>query len=151
MFRLVSLISGLLFGLGMAVSGMVDPANVVGFLDVAGEWSPDLMFVMGGALTVFLPAYLLLIKPRSKPVLAEEFCMTKKSEIDTRLVVGATTFGIGWGLVGLCPGPVVSSLAAGNAGIVIFFSTMMVGLGLANILICINKKKHSEPQTVSGN
>lgn len=151
MFRFVSLIAGILFGLGMAISGMVDPVNVIGFLDVAGEWSPDLMFVMGSALAVFLPAYLLIIKPRNKPVLAEAFTLSKNTKVDTRLVLGAGTFGLGWGLVGLCPGPVVSSLAAGNAGVVIFFATMMVGLGTANILICINKKKYSDPQTVSGN
>lgn len=149
MFRIVSFISGLLFGLGMAISGMVDPDNVVGFLDVAGAWKPDLMFVMGGALSIFMPAYLLIIKPRQKPVFADEFCLSNKKRIDSRLIIGAATFGFGWGLVGLCPGPVVSSLAAGNGGVVIFFATMMVGLGVSNLLICINKSKNKQVRPVS--
>lgn len=151
MFRLIALLSGVLFGLGMAVSGMVDPANVVAFLDVAGNWSPDLMFVMGGALAVFMPAYFLLIKPRLKPVAAQEFCLAKNKTIDLRLVGGATTFGIGWGLAGLCPGPVVSSLAAGNGGVVLFFACMMVGIGATNLLIGINKSRKDTAEPVGEN
>lgn len=151
MLRLVAFIAGILFGIGMGVSGMADPKNVVGFLDVAGNWSSDLMFVMGGGLAVFLPCYLLIIKPRRKPVLAEKFTMPVRKQVDTRLLSGAAIFGIGWGLVGLCPGPVVSSLAIGNAGIVIFFASMMVGLGSANILIHINKKRQAAPETAIEN
>jgi uncharacterized membrane protein YedE/YeeE len=148
MFRFIALISGVLFGLGMAISGMVDPTNVVAFLDVTGNWSPDLMFVMGGALAVFMPAYFLLIKPRRQPVLAQEFCLAKRKDIDIRLVAGATTFGVGWGLAGLCPGPVVASLAAGNGGVVLFFACMMVGLGATNLLICINNNRKENAQPV---
>ncbi|ENM5771168.1 YeeE/YedE family protein, partial [Vibrio mimicus] len=82
LFRATSLVAGLLFGLGMVVSGMADPAKVIGFLDVAGAWDPSLMFVMGGALAVFMPAYFLLIKSQAKPVNAKVFCLTNNTKID---------------------------------------------------------------------
>ncbi|WED24409.1 YeeE/YedE family protein [Vibrio sp. JC009] len=148
MFRLVSLFAGVLFGMGMAISGMVDPVNVIAFLDVAGNWSADLAFVMGGALAVFMPAYLLIIKPRKKPMIAEEFCLANNKKIDFRLIAGAATFGIGWGLVGICPGPAVASLAAGNGGVVLFFATMMVGLGATNLMICIAKNRQVTAESV---
>ncbi len=89
MFRLFSLFCGLLFGLGMAVSGMVDPVNVVGFLDVAGAWSPNLAFVMGGALLVFMPTYFMVIKRRRSPVIADKFCLATNKQIDARLISSA--------------------------------------------------------------
>jgi hypothetical protein len=149
LFRMVALAAGLLFGLGMAVSGMVDPANVIAFLDVAGHWAPDLAFVMGGALAVFMPAYFLVIRKRKAPVAAEEFCLANKKTLDLRLISGAAIFGIGWGLVGICPGPAVSSLAAGNGGIVIFFATMMVGLGGTNILLNIKGNRVQQEEATS--
>ncbi|EOX1597968.1 DUF6691 family protein [Vibrio cholerae] len=147
LFRATSLVAGLLFGLGMVVSGMADPAKVIGFLDVAGTWDPSLMFVMGGALAVFMPAYFFLIKPKAKPVNAEVFCLANKTKIDRRLISGSVIFGLGWGLVGICPGPVVSSLALGNLGAWVFFPAMMVGLGATNLLICIRNRKESQTQT----
>ncbi len=150
LFRLVALVTGVLFGLGMAVSGMVDPDNVVAFLDVAGEWSPDLAFVMGGALTVFMPAYLLIIRKRHAPLVAEEFCLAKKKTIDLPLISGAIIFGIGWGLVGICPGPAVSSLAAGNGGVVLFFATMMVGLGGTNLVLNLRNNRLHREEVASG-
>lgn len=86
LFRATSLVAGLLFGLGMVVSGMADPAKVIGFLDVAGTWDPSLMFVMGGALAIFMPAYFFLIKPKAKPVNAEVFCLANNTKIDCRLI-----------------------------------------------------------------
>ncbi|MFY3327677.1 DUF6691 family protein [Vibrio fluvialis] len=147
LFRLTSLFAGLLFGLGMVISGMADPAKVVGFLDVAGDWDPSLMFVMGGALMVFMPAYFFLIKPKSKPVNAEKFCLTTNQTLDSRLISGAAIFGIGWGLAGICPGPALSSLALGNPGVWIFFASMMVGLGTTNLLICVKNNRESQTQT----
>ncbi len=147
LFRATSLVAGLLFGLGMVVSGMADPAKVIGFLDVAGTWDPSLMFVMGGALVIFMPAYFFLIKPKAKPVNAEVFCLANNTKIDSRLISGSVIFGLGWGLVGICPGPVVSSLALGNLGAWVFFPAMMVGLGLTNLLICIRNRKESQTQT----
>ncbi|WP_122036352.1 YeeE/YedE family protein [Aliivibrio sp. EL58] len=135
LFRLVALISGLLFGLGMTISGMADPAKVIGFLDVAGNWDPSLMFVMGGALLVFMPAYFLLIKPKTKPLNAEEFCLSNSKKIDTKLLLGAAIFGLGWGIAGVCPGPAVSSLALGNSDVVIFTFAMMLGLGSTHFIL----------------
>ncbi|WP_428775763.1 DUF6691 family protein [Vibrio sp.] len=146
-FRLVSLVAGLLFGLGMVISGMADPAKVIGFLDVAGNWDPSLMFVMGGALLVFMPAYFLLIKPKQKPVVANKFCFAKAKKVDGRLISGAMIFGLGWGISGICPGPAMSSLALGNGGIWIFFACMMVGLGATNLAICLSTNKESQTKT----
>ncbi|KOO04427.1 YeeE/YedE family protein [Vibrio nereis] len=146
-FRLVSLFSGVLFGLGMIISGMANPEKVVGFLDVAGAWDPSLMFVMGGALLVFMPSYFLLIKPKQKPVVAQEFCLAKNKSIDSRLVSGAAIFGLGWGIAGVCPGPALSSLALGNSGVWVFFAFMMVGLGATNLLICFKNNRESQTQT----
>lgn len=147
LFRATSLVAGLLFGLGMVVSGMADPAKVIGFLDVAGAWDPSLMFVMGGALAVFMPAYFLLIKSQAKPVNAKVFCLANNTKIDHRLISGSVIFGLGWGLVGICPGPIVSSLALGNIGAWVFFPAMMVGLGLTNLLIRIRNRKETQTQT----
>lgn len=147
LFRVTSLVAGLLFGLGMVVSGMADPAKVIGFLDVAGAWDPSLMFVMGGALAVFMPAYFLLIKPKAKPVNAKVFCLANNTKIDPRLISGSVIFGLGWGLVGICPGPIVSSLALGNLGAWVFFPAMMLGLGVTNLLICIKNRKEIQTQT----
>lgn len=146
-FRLTSLAAGFLFGMGMIISGMADPNKVIGFLDVAGAWDPSLAFVMGGALMVFMPSYFLLIKPKQKPVVAEEFCMSKHKNVDGRLVAGAVLFGLGWGLAGICPGPAMSSLALGNMGVWIFFASMMVGLGATNLLICLKNSRESQTQT----
>ncbi|GAD79856.1 YeeE/YedE family protein [Vibrio ezurae] len=132
MFKIVSLIAGVLFGLGMAVSGMVDPVKVIGFLDVAGNWDPSLAFVMGGALSVFLPVYLLVIKKREKSVLGLSFSLATNNAIDKRLLTGASIFGIGWGLVGVCPGPVISSLGSGNIQAVLFVIAMLAGFFLGD-------------------
>ncbi len=147
LFRLTSLMAGVLFGIGMIVSGMANPAKVLGFLDIAGNWDPSLMFVMGGALMVFMPSYFLLIKPKQKPLNAEEFCLATNKKVDNRLLTGAAIFGLGWGLAGICPGPVVSSLALGNSGAWIFFAAMMVGLGATNLFICMQNEKRAQSQT----
>ena len=111
---LTSLLAGLLFGLGMAISGMVDPARVTGFLDLAGVWDPSLAFVMGGALLVFMPGYFLLVKPRRRSLLGEPIVAVPAPRLDRRLIGGAALFGIGWGLCGVCPGPAIAGLGAGN-------------------------------------
>ncbi|MUJ25895.1 YeeE/YedE family protein [Aliivibrio fischeri] len=135
MFRVIALISGGLFGIGMTLSGMADPEKVIGFLDVSGVWDPSLMFVMGGALLVFMPAYFLFIKPKTKPLNAEEFCLSTNKHIDSKLISGAAIFGFGWGLAGICPGPVVSSIALGNSDVFIFLFAMMFGLAMTNVLV----------------
>jgi uncharacterized membrane protein YedE/YeeE len=129
---LMSIFSGLLFGAGMVISGMVFPEKVSAFLDITGAWDPSLMFVLGGALLVFMPSYHLLIKPRHKPVLAESFSYATTTNVDRRLMIGAAIFGVGWGISGICPGPTVSSLSFGGGNIWVFFAFMMIGLGTTN-------------------
>ncbi|MEE1674739.1 YeeE/YedE family protein [Agarivorans aestuarii] len=128
MFKVVvGLITGLLFGLGMNVSQMVNPYKVLNFLDVSGNWDPSLAFVIGGALLVFVPFYHLLIKPRSHAVNGEAIqCSTLKT-ISPKLIIGSIIFGIGWGMVGICPGPAVASLLRGEAAIYWFLLSMLLG------------------------
>ncbi len=134
-FRIAALISGILFGMGMAISGMIDPAKVIGFLDISGSWDPSLAFVMGGALAVFMPSYFFIIKPRKQTVSGVEMCTPTNTKIDTRLLSGAAIFGIGWGLAGICPGPAVASLSFGNISIVLFFVAMLAGSQLTKIVM----------------
>lgn len=144
MFYIITLICGLLFGFGMVLSGMTDSVLVTAFLDVTGSWKSDLAFVMGGALSVFMPVYFLLIKPRIRPIVyegvnkltkqrsADKAPPIKPRNVDKPLLAGASIFGIGWGLVGICPGPAVASLAKGNLDIWLFFIAMLVGMALVN-------------------
>ncbi len=126
---LVNLFAGALFGLGLAVSGMVDPAKVIGFLDVAGDWDPTLAFVMGGALLVTIPAFRLIFK-RPHSVLADEFELPTKKGLDTRLLGGSALFGVGWGLSGFCPGPAVTALATGLTPVFAFVVAMIAGMAI---------------------
>ena len=126
---LVALFSGVLFGLGLVVSGMVNPVKVLGFLDVAGDWDPTLAFFMGGALLVAVPAFRVILK-RPRPVLAEEFDLPAKKDLDARLLAGSALFGVGWGLAGFCPGPAVTALASGLAPAFVFVAAMVAGMAL---------------------
>lgn len=135
MLLFVALLSGTLFGLGLAVSGMVDPARVTGFLDLAGAWDPSLGFVMGGALAVFLPGYLLLVRPRRQSLLGAPLPQVPLARIDARLLGGSALFGVGWGMVGICPGPGISLLASGQPLIVLFVAAMGAGLLLVDRLL----------------
>ena len=127
MRTLVALFAGALFGLGLAVSGMMNPAKVIGFLDVAGEWDPTLAFVMGGALLVSIPAFRLILG-RQRPILAGGFELPTRSALDARLLGGAALFGVGWGLSGFCPGPAVAALVTGLAPVFAFVAAMMAGM-----------------------
>ena len=124
---LVNLFGGTLFGLGLAISGMVNPQKVIGFLDFAGDWDPTLALVFGGALLITIPAFRLILR-RSRPVLAEEFELPSKKDVDGRLLAGAAIFGIGWGLAGFCPGPAVTALASGLAPVFAFVAAMVAGM-----------------------
>ncbi len=126
---LVNLFAGALFGLGLAVSGMVNPQKVIGFLDVAGDWDPTLAFVMGGALLVAIPAFRLIFK-RSRPVLTDDFDLPTNDSLDARLLGGAALFGVGWGLSGFCPGPSVTALASGLLPVFAFVAAMIAGMAL---------------------
>ena len=125
----VAFFAGALFGLGLAISGMMNPAKVVGFLDVAGDWDPTLAFVMGGALLVTMPAFHLILG-RPRPVLTDGFALPTKSTLDGRLLGGAALFGVGWGLSGFCPGPAVAALITGLTPVFVFVAAMMAGMVL---------------------
>lgn len=130
MYYLISILSGILFAAGMLISGMVAPVKVLAFLDIFGDWDPSLAFVMGGALMVFLPTYHLLIKKRTTPLAAERFNTPAKSKIDAHLILGASIFGVGWGLAGLCPGPAITSISSGSSDILLFVVAMLTGMWL---------------------
>lgn len=115
---------GLLFGLGLTISSMVNPAKVLNFLDITGQWDPSLALVMGSALAVAALGYRFVLK-RPAPALANAFQIPAKSTIDTQLILGAALFGIGWGLVGLCPGPALAVLHTGMSEALIFGASML--------------------------
>jgi len=125
---LFALVSGILFGLGLAVSGMVNPAKVLGFLDLAGAWDPTLAFVMAGALLVTTPAFRYILK-RPTPWFGPSFALPTKTDLEPRLIIGAALFGVGWGLAGLCPGPAITDLVTGRATIALFVVAMLAGAG----------------------
>ena len=127
---LVGFICGVIFGLGLALSGMTDPANVIGFLDVSGSWNPSLIFVMGGAVLVAFFGFRLAFK-RPAPLFETRFFTPDKTPIDRRLVIGAAIFGVGWGLSGYCPGPALASLSQATAGLVVFLGASALGAVLA--------------------
>jgi hypothetical protein len=133
MRALASLASGLLFGLGLVVSGMSDPAKVQNFLDLFGTWDPSLAFVMGGAVVVTFIGYRLALR-RAQPVLAERFELPSRKDLDTPLVGGAALFGIGWGLGGFCPGPAVTALGLAASGTLVFVPAMLIGMLAARML-----------------
>jgi uncharacterized membrane protein YedE/YeeE len=126
--NLISLIAGLIMGLGLVISTMVDPERVIAFLDIFGQWDPTLMFVMGGGLAVYLPLYFLLVKGKNKTFFGQNCDLPKATIIDKPLIVGAVLFGIGWGLSGICPGPALVNLSGGTIEIFIFVATMAIGM-----------------------
>ncbi len=124
----VALLAGAFFGFGLALSGMVDPTRVVGFLDVAsGHWDPSVIFVLCGALIVAVPGVVLQRKV-AKPVLDAQFHLPLRGTVDTRLLVGSAIFGAGWGLAGFCPGPAVTALPIGQPLVLVFVGAMVVGM-----------------------
>ncbi|MFC6792677.1 DUF6691 family protein [Methylobacterium komagatae] len=131
---LVALASGLLFGLGLALSGMMDPEKVLGFLDVAGTWDPSLAFVLGGAVSVSALGYALRAR-MERPALADRFDVPTNQSLDPRLLGGAALFGIGWGLAGFCPGPAVAGLTLGLPQIALFVAAMLGGMLLYRLVM----------------
>jgi len=120
-------LSGLLFGLGLTVSAMVNPAKVIDFLDLFGNWDPSLALVMAGGLAVTIPAFQLILK-RDRPLLETRFFLPTSKDIDRRLIGGAILFGVGWGLAGLCPGPALTSLITLNSSVWLFVVAMIGGM-----------------------
>ena len=133
MSRVISLISGIIFGVGLSVSQMIDPAKVLDFLNIFGAWDPSLAFVMIGALIVSSP-FFHLFKNNDKPVFADSFSYSNNKELNKKLIIGSSLFGAGWGLAGLCPGPAIASLALLNPSSLIFVITMFVGFYISNYL-----------------
>ena len=126
---LTALLVGIVFGAGLALSDMVNPARVQAFLDVAGRWDPTLIFVMGAALLPSAIAYLLR-RRMGRPVFADSFAIPESRTIDRSLLAGAALFGIGWGLVGFCPGPAIAGLVLGNWQPWLFVAAMLAGMVL---------------------
>jgi len=130
---LPALVTGFLFGLGLCLSGMTSPAVVLGFLDIAGDWNPALIFVMAGGVTVTFLGYRLLV-PKSRPIWGTGFSLPAANAIDAPLLAGAAIFGVGWGLAGYCPGPAVVSLASGRLEVFVFVAAMLAGMILVRAM-----------------
>lgn len=127
--NLMALISGVLFGFGLALSQMIDAQRVLGFLDVAGAWDPTLLFVLGGAVGVTVITFRFVLR-LPQPLWAETFHLPTRRDIDSRLLLGAGIFGIGWGLAGYCPGPGITALVLGSRNALFFVGAMLVGMQL---------------------
>lgn len=133
MMIILSLVFGLIFGAGIAISGMANPAKVLNFFDVAGNWDPSLGFVMGGALIVSLIGYQLIFR-RGKPLLDAKFYVPTRRDIDGKLILGASIFGIGWGIGGFCPGASIPALGLLKADVVTFVLAMLVGIVIGRFI-----------------
>jgi uncharacterized protein len=144
MTSLFALVAGLLFGLGLIVSGMANPAKVLGFLDIAGNWDPSLALVMAGAIVVGLVAYA-LARRRTVSVVGLPMQLPSTRTIDARLVGGSLLFGIGWGLAGFCPGPAIVALGAGYAKAAVFVTAMLLGMGAFELIERIRRRNVSTP------
>lgn len=137
---LVGLLSGLLFGFGLALSGMSQPEKVLNFLDVAGTWDPTLLFVLGGAVGVTSVAFYFILR-RKEPLLDTRYYFSDNTQLDRALIVGSALFGVGWGIGGYCPGPAVTLIAAPNWELWVFFPAMLLGIGLQKIWQARREKK----------
>lgn len=130
---LVPLAGGTIFGAGLTVGGMTDPARVRSFLDIGGDWDPTLAFVMGGAVLVMALAWVLQ-RQMLRPFFAEGFSLPDRSDLTSRLIGGSALFGIGWGIAGLCPGPGFAALAIEPVSAAIFIAAMLAGMGLVRLV-----------------
>ena len=128
----MTLISGLLFGLGLGISEMINPQKVLNFLDVSGNWDPSLLFVLGAGLAVTLLSFRVILR-MDKPLLSSEFSFPANTQIDIKLIIGAILFGIGWGLVGYCPGPAIASLVYGQMESLIFLTALFLGFNIHHL------------------
>ena len=140
MNKIISLLSGIVFGIGLVISEMINPQKVLGFLDIFGNWDPSLAFVMIGALIISTPAFH-LISRRNKPLLKEKFNYSNNKSVDQRLIYGSILFGAGWGLGGLCPGPAISSLALLNWQSIPFVTSMFIGFYLVKLFDSITQAR----------
>lgn len=136
---------GMIFGLGLGLAGMTQPAKIVGFLDVAGTWDPSLLFVMAAAVSLTALAFPLILR-RDRPVLTASFTLPARTGLDAFLLIGSALFGIGWGLSGYCPGPAVVSLVTGSPPVMVFLFTMVTGLIAGRWLREIAGNDDADPQ-----
>ncbi|WP_045836591.1 YeeE/YedE family protein [Hyphomicrobium sp. 99] len=139
MSLVIDLAAGLIFGIGLVISGMANPAKVLNFLDVAGSWDPSLAFVMLGAIAVTATGYHFVLR-QPKPLVDPSFHLPVQSKIDRPLVIGSAIFGLGWGLFGFCPGPAITSLGLAATGTLVFVATMLIGILAAGLV----RKRPSE-------
>ncbi|MGK5081572.1 YeeE/YedE family protein [Janthinobacterium sp. HLX7-2] len=144
---IMALIVGLVFGIGLIVSGMTDPSKVIGFLDLAGDWDPSLGLVMAGAILVGLLAFR-LAAGRKRSLLGDVMRLPTATQIDRRLVFGGLAFGAGWGLAGYCPGPALASLASGNAKPLLFSAAMLTGMAIFELVERLRARSRLAAQTV---
>ena len=145
MLIFTSLLAGLVFGLGLIVSGMANPAKVLGFLDLSGAWDPSLALVMAGAIGVSFFAFL-FAKKRTRSLIGADMKLPTGRTIDRRLVIGSTLFGIGWGVAGFCPGPGLVALGMGEVKALIFVAAMLAGMALFELL---EKRRSTEQRAAA--
>lgn len=141
-------ITGFIFSIGLGISGMMDVHKVQGFLDLAGKWDPSLAMVMGGAVTVTLIAFPLILK-RPHPLLTTQFSVPTNTSIDKKLIMGGVLFGAGWGIGGFCPGPAIASLTTFNPSVLVFLVSMVIGwVGYQQVTEArFKKEKHTSSET----
>jgi uncharacterized membrane protein YedE/YeeE len=149
MTRVTPFLIGLLFGLGLCLSGMVSAVKVLGFLDLAGAWDPSLAFVMAGAIAVALPAFR-LARARGATLSAESLHLPAATAIDARLICGSLLFGVGWGLVGLCPGPAIADLGFLDGRAALFVAAMAAGMAIFAVLPALRAAGPAEPALEDG-
>jgi len=131
--KMISFLSGMIFGIGLSVSNMINPEKVLGFLDLFGQWDPSLIFVMTGAIIISAPIFF-LFRNKNKPLFADNFAMPTLKSVDKNLIIGSITFGIGWGMVGFCPGAAISSLALLNTYSLFFVLSLLGGFLLTEFV-----------------
>ncbi|MFK5978374.1 MAG: YeeE/YedE family protein [Rhizobiaceae bacterium] len=144
MRTLIAYAIGLLFGIGISISGMANPAKVLNFFDVTGIWDPSLAFVMGGALIVTFFGYRLVL-PRPAPILEKSYQVPTNRQLDVKLIGGSAVFGIGWGIAGFCPGGALPALGTGRTEVILFTVAMVAGVFVARGLIKFGQKNTQSP------
>ncbi|WP_417255877.1 DUF6691 family protein [Celeribacter halophilus] len=142
---ILTYVTGLIFGLGISMSGMANPAKVLNFFDFFGIWDPSLIFVMGGAVVVSFIGYRVLFKRFETPVFAPKFIVPSSRVIDAKLVGGSLVFGVGWGIAGFCPGGALPALGAFNASVWLFFAALVAGILLAKFLMKLTAARAARP------
>jgi hypothetical protein len=139
--KIGAFLGGALFGVGLAIAGMTQPAKIIGFFDFFGNWDPSLAFVMLGAIVVYTPVYRWAIRTWQRPIWAPAFSLPTRKDIDARLIVGSAIFGVGWGLGGYCPGPALTSIGAGSQEALTFGASMLVGVGAYQLFMRVRERR----------